>query len=439
MKKSLIFVAILLCFIIAGCVKADSLDPDDPVTLTMWHVYGEQADSPMNRLAEDFNRTLGRKKGIVLDITEISNSSDIGQLLLDAQEGKPGSSEMPDIFFCHTSNATELGTEKLIDWQELFTEEELDNFVPAFVAEGMAEGSLAVLPVSKSTFLLFINEAEFQRFSSDTGVNYENLATWDGFFKAAEEYHNWSGGKAFCAFDYILRCVELNEKTEKTDFLTEDGWYDFADKSLKDSWMQFAEAMVQGHIRISDFYSNTQVMTGEVAAGMGSSAAILYYNDTVTYADASSEPLSLKILPMPQRTEGKQRAVQAGVGMCAYKTTKQEEEAVSVFAHWLTESHRNMAFAVETGYMPVTKEAFESLGDYNFKDSSQEKLYEALKKTVKNCQLLADTNHAGYYGKVYRLYESLRQLQDKFPSRIAMGESPQELAEETWSLFKSVK
>ena len=34
-------------------------------------------------------------------------------------------------------------------------------------------------------------------------------------------------------------------------------------------------------------YSNTQVMTGETLAGLGSSAAILYYNDFVTYPDLS--------------------------------------------------------------------------------------------------------------------------------------------------------
>lgn len=44
--------------------------------------------------------------------------------------------------------------------------------------------------------------------------------------------------------------------------------------------MQFARALAQGHVVVSDLYSNTQVMTGEVLGGLGSSAAILYYNDT---------------------------------------------------------------------------------------------------------------------------------------------------------------
>lgn len=38
---------------------------------------------------------------------------------------------------------------------------------------------------------------------------------------------------------------------------------------------------------VSDLYSNTQVMTGDVLSGLGSSAAILYYNDTVTYRDGT--------------------------------------------------------------------------------------------------------------------------------------------------------
>ena len=52
---------------------------------------------------------------------------------------------------------------------------------------------------------------------------------------------------------------------------------------------------------------------------------------------------------------------QAGVGLCAYKTTEQKQEAASVFAHWLVEPKRNMDFVIQAGYMPVTKKAFKNL------------------------------------------------------------------------------
>ncbi len=130
---------------------------------------------------------------------------------------------------------------------------------------------------------------------------------WDGFFEAAAKYYDWSSGKPFCAFDYLLRSVELNAISSgaAAESLYKDGWYDFSNTALKTSWLQFANALVQGHIVISDLYSNTQVMTGEVAGGMGSSASVLYYNDMVTYPDNTTEPMNLQILPMPHAAGGK--------------------------------------------------------------------------------------------------------------------------------------
>ena len=70
----LIFIILLCCF--SGCKKSE-LDKNKPVTLTMWHVYGEQADSPMNRLVEEFNQTVGMEKGIIINVTGMSNASHI--------------------------------------------------------------------------------------------------------------------------------------------------------------------------------------------------------------------------------------------------------------------------------------------------------------------------------------------------------------------------
>lgn len=65
--------------------------------------------------------------------------------------------------------------------------------------------------------------------------------------------------------------------------------------------MQFARSLAQGHVVVSDLYSNTQVMTGDVLSGLGSSAAILYYNDTVTYRDGTQEPWISMYCPCRKR------------------------------------------------------------------------------------------------------------------------------------------
>ena len=64
MKK----IAILLCFILiltcfVGCSQSQTPSPDDPVTLTMWHVYGSQTKSPLNDTIDEFNNTVGKEKG----------------------------------------------------------------------------------------------------------------------------------------------------------------------------------------------------------------------------------------------------------------------------------------------------------------------------------------------------------------------------------------
>ena len=149
MKKqiALILAAALLLCGLSGCAKSTTLEPGEPITLTMWHVYGEQADSPMNRLVEEFNRTVGREKGIIINVTLMSSSAQIGQKLLDAQAQTPGVPTMPDLFFCHNNNAQELGAENLLDWSDLFTQEELGAYVPEFVEDGMVDDLLCVFPV----------------------------------------------------------------------------------------------------------------------------------------------------------------------------------------------------------------------------------------------------------------------------------------------------
>lgn len=437
---SLLLAGLLLLTLLGGCSHDSKLNPENPITLTMWHVYGEQADSPMNRLVEEFNRTVGKEKGIIINVSLMSSTAQIGEKLLAAQKGEAGAMEMPDLFFCHNNNVEELGAENLIDWNDIFTEEELDGYVAEFLEDGVVDGRLSVFPISKSTHLLFIAGTQFERFSEATGVTYESLSTWDGFFSAAEKYYEYSDGKPFCALDFPIRAVELNAMEKGGDgFYTEDGWYDFENESLKESWLEFASAIAKGHIIVSDLYSNTQVMTGEVMAGLGSIASVLYYNDVVTYPDNKSEPMDLHILPPPAADGTKLLVTQAGVGLCALKTTDVKAEAAGVFAHWLTEAERNLDFCVETGYMPANRSSFDGIIGYEFKSETYKRLYSAINSVNKTASAVREPSFAGYYGRVYSLYDALRAAQQTMPERYKNGESAEALSNELWELFKNIE
>ena len=238
------------CISMSGCMSIDSdkslLDPGDPVTLTVWHVYGEQADAPMNLLIEEFNETVGHDKGIRIQVTNVTSTSKILAQLLDAQAGKPGTPELPDLFSCYTQHVPSLGIENLLDWSEWFSDKELDAYVPEFIDSGRIDEKLIVFPVSKSTYAFFINGSQFARFSADTGVTYDSLSDWNSFFPAAEKYYEWSDGKAFCAFDYLIRHMELDILSRYGELeYTESGWYDENDPAIKESFSMFAKALAK--------------------------------------------------------------------------------------------------------------------------------------------------------------------------------------------------
>ncbi|MBE6560061.1 MAG: extracellular solute-binding protein [Ruminococcaceae bacterium] len=445
MRKSLaciltgIFLLPLILGGLCGCSDNSLLDPDDPLTLTIWHVYGEQADAPMNLLIEEFNETVGREKGIRVQVTNVTGTSKILAQLTDAQAGKPGTPELPDLFSCHTQNAPSLGIDNLLDWNEYFSGKELKAYVPAFIDSGMIDEKLIVFPVSKSTYALFINGSQFARFSKDTGVTLDSLSDWEGFFAAAEKYYAWSGGRPFCALDYLIRHMELDLLSRYGELeYTENGWYDESDSALRESFSMFAQALAKGHIVVSDLYANTQVMTGEVLSGIGSSAAVGYYNDTVTYPDNTSEPMELQVLPLPKSGGKKEYMPQTGVGLCAFRTTEQKAEAAYEFAKWFTESERNLDFVVSTGYMPVTNGAFDKIKSYEFTDAAYEALYSAIKVMHEEYIPVVRPDFAGFYDKTNALYKGIREMCPGLAARAEKGESTDKLTEELWAFFCSI-
>jgi len=441
MKKMLAaLLAVLLISVTAGCSQKTLLDPDHPVALSFWHVYGEQADAPMNKLVAEFNATVGLEKGIAVSVTNVSSTAKIGEQLLSAMNNEPGALSMPDIFSAHIAHTGLLGADKLVDWDEWFSEKELKEYVPEFIESGRTDAGLSVFPLSKSSYALFLNGSQFERFSADTGVTYDDLASWDGFFDAAEKYYKWSGGKTFCAFDYLARHIELDIQSKKASpEFEEDGWFDLDDPEVYKSFMMFAEPIAKGHIAVSELYSNTHVTTGDTLCGIGSTASIIYYSDVVTYPDNTSESMNLHILPLPMSGGEVEYIPQSGVGIAAYKTTEQKAEAASVFIRWLTEAERNLDFAVATGYMPVHVDAYKSIADYDYPNEAYESLFDAIEAMQAKYTALARPDFEGHYAKTDMLYEGFREMQPSLKKRSDAGEDSKALAEELWEFFITVR
>ena len=83
------------------------------------------------------------------------------------------------------------------------------------------------------------------------------------------------------------------------------------------------------------------------------------------------------------------------------------EMAAAVFLRWLTEQQRNLEFAADTGYMPVSSAAFDAIADYPFEQQSYQRLYDVYNEMRLQNTPLSEPGIVGYHAKAKALYDSL--------------------------------
>ena len=362
MKKviALFLILALSACALAGC-SGIKLDPKKPITLTMWHNYGGDMQQTMDLLIDEFNSTVGKEKGIVIDVTAISSSSELNKSLTMIVNGDPGAPAMPDIFTGYPKVAIQFQQKGMLaNFDNYFTDKELAEYVDAFVEEGrIADGGLYVFPIAKSTEVLYVNQTLFDKFAAATGAKQEDFATFEGIARLSKQYYEWSGGKQFYAADSWFNFAEVGMAQLGSSIFTGEA-LSLNNEKFDYIFNTVYTPAVEGGIAIYDGYSSDLSKTGDLVCSTGSSAGILFYGDCITYADGTVENVEYSILPYPTFESGTKTAIQRGGGLMVGASTEEKEYAACVFIKWLTAAEQNMKFVDETGYLPVTKQAFET-------------------------------------------------------------------------------
>ena len=111
-------------------------------------------------------------------------------------------------------------------------------------------------------------------------------------------------------------------------------------------------------------FEGCEKVSVQQGAGMAVSKATDASNSSATYfptqvmlSDTESHDIELKVLPTPHFEGCEKVSVQQGAGMAVAKATDAEVEASVVFLKWFTQPENNIAFAVGSGYLPVTHAA----------------------------------------------------------------------------------
>ena len=409
MKKRIVLclLALALLSVMTGCGKKKDADP---LTVTLWHVYGGEVDSPLNGLIEQFNSTIGAEQNIRVKVELVSNSGSIHKSVLAAANSDPGAPSLPDMFVSYPKTVLALPDQDMIvDYRDYFSPEELGTFIPAFMEEGQIGGRQAILPLAKSTEVLFVNRTLFDRWAATSGASYDDLTTWEGIYALAERYAV-DTGKCFLVNDYHFNYFQGGVESLGENFFQNDG-VRFG-PAFERAWEPYAHAALEGGVWLQDGYATESLRTGDTIVSVASSASVLYYSDTVTYPDNTSEQVTIASMPYPVFEGGEKLVMQRGAGICTVTSTPEREKACMTFLKWLTDSKRNVEFVTQLGYMPVKQEAFEKyLPDAieQLQDPMYQSLYQAFLQTQEQYTFYTAPQYEDYLELETRFEDQIRQ------------------------------
>ena len=365
MKKRLITgLACILCLLMASCnmlpAKNKSLDPDNPITVTVWNYYNGTVKDRFDELVLEFNDTIGTEQGIVIEAQSYGDVNELADELFSSANGEIGSLPMPDVFAAYPDNVFRVDQiTELVNLRNYFSEEELGEIRGEFLEEGIfgEDKELKILPIAKSTENLYLNKTFWDDFAGKSGASLDNLATWEGLAKTARQYYEYTG-KAFFGVDananyMLISAMQLGE--EMYDYQGDQGILNLSEDTAYKIWTNFYVPYINGYYAKIGRFSSDDAKTGQIAAYTGSTAGASYFPEEVAEGDESI-PVEVITLPYPYYEGSKPYAVQQGAGMCITKSDNAHEYAASVFLKWFIDAPQNIGFAVSTGYLPVKSE-----------------------------------------------------------------------------------
>lgn len=362
---------LLLIFGLAGCGSKSPLDPDDPVTLTIWHYYNGAQQQAFDSLVEEFNNSFGQENGIYVQSYSHGSVSDLETAVRDAISEKVGADPIPDIFSSYADTAYEAEQAgALANLSDYLSKDELDQYVDSYIDEGCiaSDGTLRIFPTAKSTEIMMLNKTDWEAFAKATGAKLKDLKTIEGVTDTAKAYYEWSDsltpnvpgdGKAFYGRDAVANYFIIGMQQLGTEIFQVDNGevtLNLPKKELHRLWENYYIPMVSGYFGAYGKFRSDDVKTGDILAYTGSTSSAMYFPDQVEQND-DSHPIEYITMPAPIFQGGEKYAVQQGAGMVVSKTDEKREYAAVEFLKWFTQAENNLEFSCVSGYLPVLKEA----------------------------------------------------------------------------------
>lgn len=384
-------ICIMMSMILASCSilsSRDVLDPENPITVTVWNYYNGSVKDKFDELVAIFNETIGAEKGIVIEAQSYGDVNELADAVFATANNEIGSLPMPDIFAAYSDNAFRVKQiTDLVNFSDYFSKAELAEIRKEFLDEGSfgTDGELYILPIAKSTENLYLNKTYWDEFAAKKDVKLTDLSTWEGLVNVSKIYYEYSG-KAFFGVDananyMLVSAMQMGNEMYLYDAKTNTVKLNFNESDAYRIWKNYYIPYISGYFMKSGRFSSDDARTGLIAAYTGSTAGASYFPVEISDGD-NIIPIEVITLPYPFFDGGDPYVVQQGAGMCIAKSDEAHEFASAVFLKWFIDLPQNIEFAVSTGYLPVKTKALNADTILSELDNTNNNSNDAVRKSI---------------------------------------------------------
>ena len=291
---------LLICFcVFTGCGSVQKnkygLDKENPVSIEIWHYYNGVQKIEFDKMVEEFNKTIGKDKGIIVEAFNQGSINQLTDKIVDTANKKVGTGKMPNAFFAYPDTTYEIKKLNLLsDFKQYLTEDEINEYIEEYINEGKLneEDKLTIFPIAKSTEILMVNKTDWDKFASETNADIKDFETWEGIANLGKQYYEWTDsktetkndGKAFFGRDAMANYMIIGSKQLGEEiFEVSNGnvTVNINEQVMRTLWDNFYIPYINGYYRAYGRFRSDDAKTGDIIALVGSTSGAEYFPDTV--------------------------------------------------------------------------------------------------------------------------------------------------------------
>lgn len=324
----------------------------DKVQVTFWHAMNGPHQEMLTKLVEEFNAS---QDGI--EVVE-QNQGDYSSLQQSVMASGV-SGNLPTMTQLTASNTPDymdqgllLPLNDLLIAENGFTDELKNGIYENFLTGVTFDEQIYALPFSKSVRMMFVN----QTMLNEAGV--EIPTTWEEVLALGEKLDEVGIDKPAMGFenDVAAEYETMARQNGAAWISTDLSSVDFTSEKALAPIQFIKDLLKNGHARTAgeDGYMSGPFAAGETALYIGSSAGLQYVLPGV-----EESGIELATAKVPVFGEGSELTIFAGNDLGIFSSASEEEQKAAIqFISFLLENTDR--WAIETGYLPVTRQGAES-------------------------------------------------------------------------------